>query len=173
MLILLTSEKPLPNEALQINNLFDAGLKRLHFRKPSFSIDGYRALLDQIDPKYYDLIMLHEHHELLQEYPLRGIHLQEQARIDLGDALQVTLQIYNNKGLKVSSSFHSKEDIQECKANFEYVLLSPVFGSISKAGYKGKGFDVNDMSQCIIGMGGINENTLQKTFDLGFKGVGV
>ena len=173
MLIVLTSEKPLTNEASWINDLFEAGLQRLHLRKPGFSIDGYRALLDQIEAKYYNRIMLHQYHELAQEYQLRGIHLQEQPRLDLGDALDVTLKMYANKSLKVSSSFHGKEDIVECEGKFEYVLLSPVFSSISKSGYEGKGFDVNDLNEFVIGMGGINEDTLQATFDLGFKGVGV
>jgi thiamine-phosphate pyrophosphorylase len=117
--------------------------------------------------------MTHQFPELTHEYGLRGIHLQEQPRIDLEDALDITIQVYKNKGFSVTSSFHSKSAIVACKADFEYVLLSPVFGSISKVGYKGKGFDVNDLKHIVIGMGGINEATLQKTYDLGFKGVGV
>ena len=173
MIIVLTSEKPLENEAQQINDLFDAGLEILHLRKPTFSIEGYRALLDQISTKYHDRIMIHQFFELTNEYGLRGIHLHEQARWDLEDALDVTIKIYKDKGFEVSSSFHSKEEIAACKSDFEYVLLSPVFGSISKKGYEGKGFDVNDLDSTVIGMGGINENTIQQTFDLGFKGIGV
>ncbi|MCK8520850.1 thiamine phosphate synthase [Aquimarina sp. D1M17] len=173
MLIVITSEGIVENEALKINALCKAGLERLHLRKPGFSDDGYRALLDQIEPKYYDRIMLHECHQLSHEYSLRGIHLQEQARRDLGDALHVTIQVYTNKNLKVSSSFHSIEDIEEHTGVFEYVLLSPVFSSISKVGYEGKGFDVNHLDEFVIGMGGINAETLLPTFKLGFKGVGV
>lgn len=173
MIIVLTSEKPLENEATQINDLFDAGLEVLHLRKPTFTIQGYRALLDQIYPRYHNRIMTHQFPELTMDYKLRGIHLQEQARLDLEDALEVTIQIYKNKGFAVSSSFHSKEDIAMCTADFEYVLLSPVFGSISKKGYEGKGFEVHDLEGKVIGMGGINEKTIGKTFDLGYKGVGV
>jgi len=173
MIIVLTSERPLDNEAEQINVLFDNGLEILHLRKPTFSIDGYRALLDQIAIQYHNRIMTHQFPELTQEYGLRGIHLQEQARLDLEDALDVTVVVYKNKGFLVTSSFHSKEDIMECNADFEYVLLSPVFGSISKKGYEGKGFDVNDLDATVIGMGGIHENTLSETYKLGFKGVGV
>ncbi len=173
MIIVLTSEKPLSNEAMQINDLFAHGLKILHLRKPTFTIDGYRALLDQIDAKYYNRIMIHQFTELTNEYRLRGIHLQEQARWDLEDAIDVTIKIYQDKGFAVSSSFHSKEAIMDCKADFEYVLLSPVFESISKKGYTGKGFDVNDLDVTVIGMGGINESTLAETYALGFKGVGI
>lgn len=173
MIIILTSEKPIENEAQKITDLFDAGLEILHLRKPTFTIEAYCALLDQIPNMYHNRVMTHQFPELTNEYGLRGIHLQEQARWDLEDALDITIQIYQNKGFAVSSSFHSKEEIKDCKADFEYVLLSPVFGSISKKGYEGKRFDVNDLDVTVIGMGGINEDTIQKTFDLGFKGIGV
>ncbi|WP_103069333.1 thiamine phosphate synthase [Aquimarina sediminis] len=173
MLIVLTSERELENEAGYINALFENGLERLHFRKPTMDIEGYRTLLTQIDVKFYNRIMIHQFHELCEEYKLRGIHIQEQPRLDLKEKLNKYVDDYRKKGYKVSSSFHSKEDITNCSVDFEYVLLSPVFGSISKAGYIGKGFDVNDLEEFVVGMGGINENTLQATFDLGFKGVGV
>lgn len=173
MIIVLTSERPLHNEASQINALFAAGLEILHLRKPTFTIDGYRVLLDQVDNQCHNRIMIHQFPELTMEYGLRGIHLQEQARLDIEDALDVTIMIYKNKGFSVTSSFHSIEDIVNCKADFEYVLLSPVFGSISKKGYEGKGFDVNDLDATVIGMGGINESMLIETYKLGFKGVGV
>ena len=174
MLIVLTSEQELENEAKQINNLFAAGLEILHLRKPTYTINGYKALLDQIDMQYHNRIMVHQFPELTKNYTLRGIHLQEKARLDFDpSALDATILGYKNKGFSVTSSFHSKEDIIACTANFEYVLLSPVFGSISKAGYIGKGFNVTDIDAQVIGMGGINESTLQATFDLGYKGVGV
>lgn len=174
MLIVLTSERELENEAKQINDLFAAGLEILHLRKPTFTSNGYKVLLDQIDMQYHNQIMIHQFPELTKQYKLRGIHLQEQARLDFDpSALDATILVYKNRGFSVTSSFHSKEDIIACTANFEYVLLSPVFGSISKAGYTGKGFNVADLDAVVIGMGGINEDTLQATLDLGFKGVGV
>ncbi|WP_109097220.1 thiamine phosphate synthase [Aquimarina sp. AU58] len=173
MLIILTSERELENEAGKINKLFDSGLEILHFRKPTLDVEGYRTFLNQIDTKYYNRIMIHQFHELCEEFNLRGIHIQEQPRLDLEEKLEEYINNYKTKGYKVSSSFHSKEDIKNCSVNFEYVLLSPVFSSISKVGYTGKGFDVTDLNEFVIGMGGINENTLQATFDLGYRGIGV
>lgn len=173
MIIVLTSEQELNNEADKINQLFDHGLEILHLRKPSFDIDGYRKLIEQIETKCHNRIMLHQFHELCEEFNLRGIHIQEQPRLDLGNNLNAYVQEFEEKGFKVTSSFHAKETIVDCPVKFNYVLLSPVFGSISKAGYEGKGFDVNDLDEFVIGMGGINEKTLKKTFELGFKGVGV
>lgn len=173
MLIVLTSEKEIGNEAMLINQLFDAGLDRLHLRKPTFSIDGYRGLLTEIDNKHYQKIMLHEHHELAVEFGLKGIHIQEQPRFDLVDGLEKYVTEYKSKGMSVSSSFHDKLTIAACNVRFDYVLLSPVFTSISKENYEGKGFDVTDLDGLVVGMGGINENTIKDAFDLGFGGVGV
>ena len=174
MLIILTSERELDNEAQKLNALFGAGLELLHFRKPTLDIEGYRKLLKKIDTKFYKRIMLHQYHELVTEFGLRGAHLQEQPRYDLVEDLASYVANFNTQGYKVSSSFHTKEEIAKDGALFEYVLLSPVFGSISKAGYEGKGFDVTDLPKhTIIGMGGINEQTIAKTYELGFKGIGV
>lgn len=174
MLIVLTSERELDKEAQQINALFEAGLEVLHFRKPTLDRDGYRALLRALHPEYYNRIMLHKYHDLVEEFGCRGAHLQEQPRYDLGDKLEAYISDFHAKGYQVSSSFHTKEEIAKTGDVFEYVLLSPVFGSISKTGYEGKGFDVTDLSKhTIIGMGGINEHTIAQTYALGFKGVGV
>ncbi len=173
MLIILTSERELDNEADRINTLFENGLEVLHLRKPTLSIEGYRALLTQINPTFYDRIMIHQYHELCVEFTLRGVHIQEQPRLDLGKTLENYTLEFIGKSFKVSSSFHSKEAIKECAVDFEYVFLSPVFSSISKVGYEGKGFDVKALDAFVIGMGGIHEETVQATFDLGYKGVGV
>ncbi len=173
MLIVLTSEQKLENEAYQINQLFHNGLEILHLRKPTFYEEGYCQLLNKIDNQFHNRIILHEYHNLCDKFNLRGIHIQEQSRIDLGKKLVSYTNEYKSKKLNVSSSFHSISDIVNCPIKFDYVLLSPVFSSISKSGYEGKQFDVSELEEYVIGMGGIKEETLQSTFDLGFKGVGV
>ena len=173
MLIVLTSEQDIKNEAILLNQLFDTGLEVLHLRKPSFDIEGYKTLLRQVNADYYKRIVTHEHHELCKEFNLKGIHIQEQPRIDLGDNLQNYVDEFRNNNYSVSSSFHEPDVLAECEVSFDYLLLSPVFSSISKEDYEGRGFDVNHIDKTIIGMGGINPNTIAKTFKLGYKGVGV
>ena len=177
MLIVLTSEQNITNEGQLINQLFEEGLPVLHLRKPSFNIDEYRSLLKEIDSKYYQQIVIHEYHELCKEFDLKGIHIQEQPRIDLGDSLQTYVDGFQKTGFyknyTVSSSFHEPEVLQACEINFDYYLLSPVFSSISKQGYEGRGFDVQHIKKTIVGMGGINASTIADAFQLGYKGVGV
>ena len=173
MVIVLTSEKNVSEEANVINSLFANGLQVLHLRKPEFSKERYRELLDQIEKPFHNRIMLHYFHDLCKEYKLRGVHIQEKPRIDLGAKLEKYVQSYIEKGYRVSSSFHLPETIEACPVSFDYVLLSPVFSSISKQGYEGRGFDVTQSSKKIIGMGGINKETIRATCDLGYKGVGI
>ncbi len=197
MLIVLTSEKELTNEAMLLNQLFDNGLEVLHLRKPSFDIGGYRKLLIKIDKRHLSKIMIHQYHDLCAEFDLKGIHLQEQLRIDLGSTLDNYVSSWKSgvgslklnttvtstplshqnqkttKNYKVSSSFHEPEDLANCNIEFDYHLLSPVFSSISKEGYKGRGFDVNHIDKKIIGMGGVNAETIPKVLALGYQGIGV
>lgn len=172
-LVVLTSEKEVKEEAKVLNTLFAHGLTTLHLRKPLLDIEDYQALLDEIQPEYYKHIVLHYHHVLCAQYGLKGVHLQEQLRMDLGGKLLSYVNGYQSNGFSTSSSFHKPEEIEECEVNFDYVLLSPVFDSISKKGYEGQGFNVKHLKPIVVGMGGVKENTVQKTFNLGYRGAGV
>ena len=172
-LVVLTSENKIQNEATVLNELFASGLTTLHLRKPQYEIEEYRELLDEIKVEYYKYIVVHFHHELCGEYGLKGVHLQENARLVLKGKLVSYIKGYQSNGFSVSSSFHYPKDIVDCGGKFDYVLLSPVFDSISKQGYEGQGFNVRQVDALIVGMGGVNENTVQKTFNLGYKGAGV
>ncbi|WP_010177835.1 thiamine phosphate synthase [Aquimarina agarilytica] len=173
MLIVITSEISIENEAQKINQLFEAGLECLHFRKPSLTIEQYRFLLNQIDKQSHNRIVVHHFHELINEFNLKGIHFPEQKRIDHIDnpgRYFLNLEMY---GKTISSSFHKPETLANCEFEFDYHFLSPVFSSISKEGYEGKGFDVNHIDKRIIALGGINETNIPETYQLGFNGVAV
>lgn len=160
-------------EHVYLNELFSEGLEYFHLRKPEQSIDEFRRYLDVIKPEFHRHIMLHQHQELLNEYEIKGVHLQEQVRKSLFDHLQDFVAAHQNLNLMVSSSFHEVEDIKESAGDFDYVLLSPVFDAISKPGYEGRSFDVKGLDHQIIGMGGIKIANVEATRDRGFSGVGV
>lgn len=173
MLIILTSENSTPNEANKITMLFEAGLECLHFRKPSWTKEAHIELLNNINSEYHHRIVTHHFHELINEFNLKGIHFTEQKRKD---------HIYNPgqyfKGLSmfgktISASFHSPKDLQDCYFEFDYHFLSPVFSSISKQDYEGRGFEVNHIDKRIIALGGIKETNIKDAYRLGYKGVAV
>lgn len=173
MIVLIAPEKDIENEILILTQLFESGLEYYHFRKPNKSYQEHCEYLEAIDTKYHNRIVVHYFHELINKYNLKGIHFQEQKRRDhIGNPGHYFKDL-NLFGKTISSSFHEPKELEDCYFEFDYHLLSPVFSSISKQGYKGKGFDVNYIDKLIIGMGGINANTIAKTMELGFKGVGV
>lgn len=173
MIIVITPEEDIKNEIKILNSLFENGLEILHLRKPHKNDEAHVLYLNQINEKYHNRIVIHYFHELTNDFNLKGIHFQEQKR---KDALENGSEYFiglNMMGKTMSSSFHEPEELANCDIEFDYHLLSPVFSSISKKGYEGRGFDVNNIDKTIIGMGGINTATIAKTIQLGFKGIGV
>ncbi|EGV44257.1 thiamine phosphate synthase [Bizionia argentinensis JUB59] len=173
MIVLIAPEKDVPNEIDILNQLFHEGLQYYHIRKPDKNYQQHADYLNQIDTKYHNRVVTHNFHELINEYNLKGIHFQEQKRIDHIDNPGRYFKGLNMYGKTISSSFHEVETIEDCYFEFDYHLLSPVFTSISKEGYAGRGFDVNHVDKLIIGMGGVTTNNLDTIIKLGFKGVGV
>ncbi|MCD8446981.1 thiamine phosphate synthase [Tenacibaculum finnmarkense] len=173
MIVLISPEKDVANEMQILHQLFEAGLECYHLRKPFKDYQEHIVYLNQIPEKYHNKIVTHYFHELVNEYSLKGIHFQEQKRRDAlenGSRYFIGLKM---QGKTMSSSFHEPEELANCDIEFDYHLLSPIFSSISKKGYQGRGFDVNHIDKTIIGMGGITSETISKTLALGFQGIGV
>ena len=173
MIVLISPESDAKDEVVILTQLFEVGLTYYHLRKPDKDYQEHCDYLDQIDSKYHNRIIVHYFHELINIYNLKGIHFREQKRINHIVNPSNYFKNFEMYGKTISSSFHEIQDLEDCDFEFDYHLLSPVFSSISKAGYAGRGFDVSAVDKRIIGMGGINLDNLEKTLSLGYKGVGV
>ncbi|CDF79370.1 thiamin-phosphate pyrophosphorylase [Formosa agariphila KMM 3901] len=173
MIVLIAPETDLPNEIEILHQLFEAGLQYYHLRKPNKNYEEHVTYLKEIDTQFHNRIVVHYVHELVNVFNLKGIHFQEQKRIDHIDNPGQYFKGLNMFGKTISSSFHEPEDLAHCYFEFDYHLLSPVFSSISKAGYVGRGFDVNHIDKIVIGMGGVTEFNIETFKKLGYKGVGV
>lgn len=173
MLIVISSEAEIPAEAMHINQLFQSGLSCFHLRKPTATEEECRRLISAIDKQHHGKIMLHQYYDLCTEFNLKGIHLKELFRRDLGENGFAYVQRYQKKGFYVSSSFHSYLELETCTIPFDYFLLSPVFDAISKKDYKGTRVDVRGSVKRIVGLGGISKKTIAKTVQLGYKGVAI
>jgi len=173
MIVLIAPEQDIPHEIKTLEQLFEQGLQYYHLRKPHKSYKEHCDYLNQIDKKYHNRIVVHYFHELVNEFNLKGIHFQEQKRINHIDDPSNYFTNLNMFGKTISSSFHEIETIENCTFEFDYHLLSPVFSSISKKGYMGRGFDVNHIDKIIIGMGGVTTINLSEFDNLGFNGVAV
>ena len=173
MIVVLSPENDIPNEIELLHQLFEEGLEYYHLRKPNKKYDEHVAFLNQIDPQFHTRIVVHYFHELINVFPLKGIHFQEAARALHLEVPSIYFMKLNMFGKTISSSFHHPQDIENATFEFDYHLLSPIFSSISKVGYEGKGFDVNGIRKTIVGMGGVTAENLSKFTALGYKGVGV
>ena len=116
------------SEELYINALFNSGLQTMHLRKPFATQEQLQNLLDKIEPKYYNRIVIHDLFSLVIPYNLKGIHLNSRNNI-------VPQSLSKQNNLHISSSCHSLLEVQQYKYKMNYVFLSPIFDSVSKPGY--------------------------------------
>ncbi len=173
MIIVIAPEKDVKDEINILNQLFEAGLECYHLRKPDKNYNQHCDYLNQIDSRYHDKIVVHHFHELINKFNLKGIHFTEQKRIDHIDNPGQYFKNLNMFGKTISASFHELKDLIDCYFEFDYHFLSPVFSSISKQGYEGRGFDVNNIDKNIFGLGGISIDNLDQLKNLGFNGAAV
>jgi thiamine-phosphate pyrophosphorylase len=177
-LVIITPDTHNAKEADIVNSLFATGLRRLHIRKPHFTVDDYRALIGQISTQYHQYIVLGGCFELFHELELGGIHLNSAMRTNQS----VWNQVKNIPQNKISTSFHSWQEIIDNTFPYGYVFISPVFDSISKTGYKGdidikqansvKAKVTNEKGYCpqIIGLGGVGRSQVELLYRQGFDG---
>lgn len=166
-LIIITSPDFLPGEARLITGLFESGLDLLHLRKPDAYKSEVEELLQAIPAKYRGRIMVHDFFALKEKYGLGGIHLNSRH--------PVPPEGYEGW---ISRACHSLEEVKETVAGFDYVLMSPVYDSISKQGYH-SGYTREALKQAqekgiineqVIALGGISGENLTEIKALGFGG---
>lgn len=169
-LIAITAEKFIDNEAETINALFEAGLERLHLRKPHASANECERLILSIGSKWYGRISLHDHFGLAKKYGIGGLHLNSRnPQPPTGFA-----------GI-LSRSCHSMEEAAREKHKYDYVFLSPIFDSISKNGYTAAfhrgALQAAARNGCIggnvIALGGITPERIEEAAACNFGGAAV
>lgn len=143
-LLLITPAENQAVELTQLPALFAAGLDLLHVRKPGWSRAELEAYIQAIPARYHPRLVLHAHYELAGRYPLRGVHLTEHARRDPA----VPRLLRRLPGRSVSASLHSLAALASHRRRYAYVLLSPIFDSVSKAGYASS-FDLAEVAAAL------------------------
>lgn len=171
-LIVISYPESLPDEARQINRLFQHGLEHFHLRKPQWETARAEQLILQIEKQYYSRIVIHNHLHLAEKYGLAGIHFSASTKTFMEQWAQFT-------GSK-SISCHSMEELETLPAGIDYAFLSPVFNSISKKGYPGMqnlqivGTFLKTYSKCsVFALGGIDAKNTDICRQMGFNGIAV
>jgi len=166
-MILITHPKAVPNELELIKLLFEAGLQTLHVRKPTLNKRELKEFIACIDERYHSQLMIHSEYELLDQFQLKGIHFTEKTKHLVAD--------YSQVNCCKSMAVHELAELDTIPATIDYVLLSPLFPSISKEGYA-KVWDVEELkaavarkrSYKIAALGGITLENLLTVKELGF-----
>lgn len=169
MLIVISDSDFKPREAAIVNELFHAGLDLFHIRKYGASKESLWKLISQIHPENHSKLVLHHNHEWGNEIGLNRFHYSETDRKTWEEENWIGV----NNELVYSTSVHSLEEYNELPPHFSYAFLSPVFDSISKAGYKAVKFDLskrqNEKTK-LIGLGGIQADNAEQVLQMGFDG---
>lgn len=166
-MILITNPHSIPNETEIINALFEEGLEVLHLRKPGFDQVQMREFISKIDQRFHERIMIHSHYELLDSYNLKGLHFTEKTKHLLPD--------YDDVQCTKSMAVHELAELKSVRSTVDYILLSPLFPSVSKEGYS-KQWDIEELRQELakthgfgtVALGGITLDNVKQVKELGF-----
>jgi thiamine-phosphate pyrophosphorylase len=173
-MIVITNPFPINNEIDTIHSLFENELELLHVRKPDFSAAEMKKFLLKIKSEYRQQLVLHSHYQLAPAFQINRFHLSENIRKEI---CSETLYLYNEQGVRLSTSTHDMESFNDLRIFFEYGFLSPVFPSISKMNYQSNGdlFESikNRTNFCtkLVALGGLSPANISKTIEAGFDDV--
>lgn len=171
LLVVITRPDCYEGEAEQITLLLNADPHfLLHLRKPEAAADDYRKILDRLPATELHRITLGGHHELAEDYPVGGVHLNGRGPAYTGI----------RHDLRLSRSCHSITELNHIE-DYTYVFLSPIFNSISKEGYQAA-FSSEALTEAcqsgiinsrVIALGGISAATLPLLAPYSFGGAAV
>ena len=168
-MIVISNPTEIVNETNIIHALFEEGMELCHIRKPNYSIEELRSFLSAINSSYYSKLVLHQHHELAEEFQIKRLHFTEKERL----TKPVKLSKPDNYKF-LSTSVHSIEDFNELSDAFDYAFLSPVYPSISKQNYRPtkNTFEEikkrNNQHTKLIALGGISHEDIEEVLCNGF-----
>ncbi len=174
MIVLLTPPDLSPQRAPILNRLFEKGLYLLHLRLPQASEEAYASILDQIAPWFRNRVILCDHYHLAHRYSVGGFYLSF-SKIKDGRGPNTLPALHPSQRIAVGA--HSIEELQGLAFVPSYALLSPVFDSVSKKGYKANPSLLHSKDQLallpfpVLAMGGVSTDRQKECLRAGFSGV--
>ena len=168
ILVAITTPKVTDDDAAIIVRLLNSGIDIIHLRKPESTIEECRRVLERLDARYRSKIVVHDYPALYAEFSLKGIHLNR----------NITSYSDDYRGNR-SRSCHTLGEVVRYKADYDYLLLSPIFDSISKQGYR-SGFSDEELRRAsdegiidhkVIALGGVTPERFDYIRSLNFGGV--
>lgn len=176
-LTVISPEADDARERIVLDVLFAHGLGDYHVRKPAWGREEMSAFLRTIPAKHHSRLVLHSHHDLAAEFGVGGLHERDEPR---GAAVPGTqLSVFRRKRIR-SRAVHDLAVLRSVLEEYDRVLFSPVFPSISKPGHGlAPRFDPTELQEIlalphraeVFALGGIDATRLQRCRELGFDGV--
>lgn len=125
-------------ESDYLKALLEAGLQKLHLRKPRDNPRKMARLLRRLSPKWHMQLVLHGDTSLAPEYGIPQVHYSYAACRKMRE-----LNITPRENLPFSTSLHHWEEMEQARNGLipgrgdklRYVFVSPLFEIISKKGY--------------------------------------
>ena len=174
LLVVITAQESWAGEEDCMDAMLESGLEKLHIRKRG---GGTEVLLKRLAGRWGSRLVVHGEDAvaLAREYGVPQVHghwprpWEGMRGSDAGSG---------GGRILFSESLHSWEEVREVvPGRLEYVFLSPLFDSISKAGYlAGDGLlrRPEGVAPCgLVGLGGINKDTIGQVIEHGWDGAAV
>jgi thiamine monophosphate synthase len=182
MLAVLTLPGIFTGESDHLVGLLEAGVSRLHLRKPAAGARELEGLLRRLAPRWSERLVLHGDRELALRYGIPNVHGSVEYRGGRGcsgGGPFVGRPVAAAGGadrLTLSTSVHTWEEFGLLPDGLAYAFISPLFDSISKVGYMANAELLRkpQSEPCLpVGLGGVNAETLRELIRLGWKGAAV
>jgi len=178
-IVVLSSPEAIEQEQTVVIQLFEAGLQRFHLRKPDYSDIDYAKWLSFLPRMYWNRVVLHHHYHLAEQLGLGGVHLTEESRKNSSPSdLLARIEDFRAEGLRVSAAIHQVEALEFLGQWCDYLLVSPVFDSISKSNYTANpNLEVKNWKHKVkaqlFGLGGVQANNVPLLLEKGYDGAAV
>jgi len=158
-------------------------LEAFHLRKPHYTTKDYENYLKRINPKYRKHIVLHSRHQLASKFKILGVHISKSHKgLGFRTFYRIFKLRFKDKSLIITTSFSRISSFLADKKKYQYVLMGPIFNSVSKKGKKGQ-FKLERIPDAIkqgrkrhkvvYATGGVDLNNIEKAKELGFDGVAI
>jgi thiamine-phosphate pyrophosphorylase len=176
--VLITPSGKSDNEIAAVIQMFEAGLDTLHVRKNRFSTKELDDYISQIPKHFHNRLIIHSHHRLALKYDLKGFHFTSTHLKKKISLWLNTKFIYLRKPRLIKSiSFRRVSDLylpQGLTTNSCYLVS--VYQYVTGVFYCGFYPEVVEAAiqktnLKIIARGGINTNSVEQAYKLGFYGV--
>jgi len=175
-LVLISPSEKKESEIPFLLNMFEQGLPTYHLRKTKFSTKELQNFLTEIPAKYHSRIVIHTHHELAMKFNLKGVYIsRSHKKRKTRTWFRMQWFKFRKRELQLSATVRHTENLLDYKPNYDYVLLSPVFDSLSgnfQAGFTEFNIKsaLRNTKYQVLARGGISVDKIQKVHEMGFAG---